>query len=358
MRYYGLDFARAGFMLTGVIQHAALIYAVKESWIIKSNDGGIVFDYLAGFFHDFRMYGFYIISGFFFYMVFEKYGAVDALVKRVLKLLIPLISVGFTFNYGMTLLSNTRTYSNDVVAFVVNGEWLGHLWFIGNLIVYYFMALPVVFYLSKCKPVVANMWLLSVAAIFGCVIFSVFFRIFGSFTYLENWFFIAFAQLYTYFPSFVLGVVLFWHKELFAFLLRPLVSALYLAIAVCTLFATLYMGNGVQEGLIYKSMKIFYGLTLSIFIIAILNKYGRPSKIISKLVDCSYTIYLLHMPLIVYLFAVPFVGGLGIYSGYLLICAVTYLIAVCAHFYVLKKHPILLFVFNGTQAKPKVKKVA
>ncbi|MCJ8273008.1 MAG: acyltransferase family protein, partial [Psychrosphaera sp.] len=139
-RYYGLDFARAILMLLGIFYHSSLIYIHDGQWHVSHSQHSQFFNLLADFIHYFRMDAFYIIAGFFFVLVVEKYGAKKTLIERMVKLGVPLLVVGFSFNAYLSGMhqENAAMWSFE---YIINGQWLHHLWFIGNLIVYYIVAI-------------------------------------------------------------------------------------------------------------------------------------------------------------------------------------------------------------------------
>ncbi|KYL34309.1 hypothetical protein A2I98_12240 [Pseudoalteromonas agarivorans] len=71
-RLHGIDFCRAVFMILGLFYHTALIYNDGYVWRVSSSDNSIFFNYISNFIHAFRMEAFYIISGFFYLLVYTK----------------------------------------------------------------------------------------------------------------------------------------------------------------------------------------------------------------------------------------------------------------------------------------------
>jgi hypothetical protein len=139
MRYNYLDFARGILMSLGVIIHAAYIFSPDFEWRLSAENTNEIYTYIVGFIHSFRMQSFYIISGFFSMMIIEKYSLSKFLSSRFIRLGVPLIFCGFTINIVMTAFSwdnlhNLRETFN--VNFWIGGDWLGHLWFLANLIGY------------------------------------------------------------------------------------------------------------------------------------------------------------------------------------------------------------------------------
>ena len=142
-RMYGLDLARAVLMLVGVIYHGALLFKTGGGWRIESESTHQLFNVLADGIHLFRMHAFYILAGFFVAMVTEKSGNRTAAWSRIGRLAIPMLFVGFTANTLMNQFSAAWDFDTNIATYIMKGQWLGPLWFIGNLIAYYALS-PIV----------------------------------------------------------------------------------------------------------------------------------------------------------------------------------------------------------------------
>ena len=82
------------------------------------------------------MHGFYILAGYFFAFSYEKHGLKKAVGSRLARLGVPLIFIGMTLNTLMNRMSERRDYADNFGTYLLQGDWLGHLWFIGNLLAY------------------------------------------------------------------------------------------------------------------------------------------------------------------------------------------------------------------------------
>ncbi|WP_261372561.1 acyltransferase family protein, partial [Yersinia aleksiciae] len=76
-REYFLDAIRAYLMLLGIPFHLSLIYS-SHHWAVNSSHPSLVFTLLNDFIHAFRMQVFFVISGYFSFMLYQRYEYVDS----------------------------------------------------------------------------------------------------------------------------------------------------------------------------------------------------------------------------------------------------------------------------------------
>lgn len=347
-RYHGLDFARACLMLLVIPYHSSLIYKVGGGWRLAYEEQSYVFNQLAFFLHSFRNAAFYIIAGFFFVMLIEKYGTRKALSKRVLRIGLPLLSVGFTLNFLVNAFSQDREFALSI-DYLIRGQWLGHLWFLGNLLIYYFLALSFSdrFAAKNTRP--ASIKEIALVALLLTPVSSVLATLFGYQIYSEQFLFITFGTLYKYFPYFVLGMYLWGQRSvIFDFMTTRNCAILFSFSVVCQV---LINGTGFSDlgwQLVFLASSV-NAACLAVSAVFILNSIGnRKSKLVTKLTNSSYSIYLLHYPLIVCVYVLVLAdAGINLYASFLVLCTVVFLISYITHYAVFEKSPYLMLVFNG-----------
>jgi glucan biosynthesis protein C len=346
MRYHGLDLARAVFMSLGVIYHSAKVYQADGGWRVSAPEGHPAFNALAMIIHDFRMPAFYIIAGFFFVLIVEKYGKKRSFFDRTLKLGVPLLFVGLTFNFIMNKLSYNHTFSSGA-DYYIKGEWLGHLWFIGNLLFYTAVSLPFVQYFISEKSRQFRAITLAFIAFVAAPFLSLCFSIVGKELYDSDFLFLSFEKIYYYFPFYFLGIFFYSVRSKFLSLLNLKVSLFLLA---CAVVANVLSGwteiaelSWSLKEIVRRSGTIF----LAISLIGFLNAFARDSKFIQKHVEASYTIYLLHQPLIIILFYVISLVELNAITSFLILSLSVYLLCYLVHQKVVRQNTVLLFLLNG-----------
>ena len=153
-RFYSLDAMRATLMLIGVYFHLAHAYSlIPNSWARNPEAVSVVFSYFLAFSHYFRMHAFFLISGFFGALLYERKGAREMILNRFKRVFLPLIvfiwpiyilnRLGEEFakyqNKGLGIL---QSFSNSLGIFdSIEGffPWVTiHLWF---LYILFFMSL-------------------------------------------------------------------------------------------------------------------------------------------------------------------------------------------------------------------------
>lgn len=210
-RIHGLDFSRAIFMILGIFFHTALIYGESQTWRVTSNEILPIFNHVAEFIRSFRMEAFYIISGFFYLMVFEK-GRPGFLKDRVFRALIPMIFCGFLINSAMNYYSYNYSY-NLGWKYFAKGQWMGHLWFLGNLIFYFIISLPLCKHIKLGKNLSRSHLLLLVYLIFPLIAWLA--MTISKATYSGTVLFLTFKSLLYYYSYFILGLICYRNKEVF-----------------------------------------------------------------------------------------------------------------------------------------------
>lgn len=142
-RHY-LDAARGLLMILGVPYHAALIYAAGQEWLIGSPDRSAVLALAAEVGHSFRMPAFFLISGILLHRSLQSHGPWRTFTGRGVRLLVPLLAVGATLNVAQFWLSALhKDPALTAAAFVTDrlpaafwrGELMLHLWFLFELAV-------------------------------------------------------------------------------------------------------------------------------------------------------------------------------------------------------------------------------
>lgn len=350
-RYHGLDLTRAVLMVLGVIYHTALVYRENRIWRVNADTGHIVFNFLASFLADFRMPAFYVVAGFFVAFTVRKYGTQKSMKDRMIRLAVPMIFIGFTFNPLMHILS-VNIESPIGIKYFLFGEWLAHLWFIGNLLVYCYLSLLWIRYCTtdyskRTSPITVILFIFLIIPTAYILIPMI-----GKKFYSGDFLFISFERLYAYFPYYVLGTIFFCIRTLIFQLMTPRFSILLALFYISMQFATLQ----IPPDFSWTVKAIFIqsaNTALALFFISSLNSFKRKSRLVDNLVASSYTVYLLHMPVIVVLFHA--IGSLtpNPFINFLVISITTYFMCHYFHHLILAspQSKWLLYLFNGQQKK-------
>jgi len=350
-RYHGLDFTRAVLMFLGIFYHSALIFHVNKGWLITAKDSSEFFSFITAFLHAFRMEAFYILAGFFFFLLLEKKPLKVVLMSRVKVILIPLFFVGFTLNFVMNNLSVNRDYTYDL-NYILNGEWLGHLWFIGNLFVYYFIALLFKNPLLKFKT--DNKIVITVVSLLLVPFMSVILSSIGVKIEPSAFIFVKFVYFFKYFPYFIFGMYFYICRDS-VFNLMTVKVLLLLFFLVCLSLLVIHQFDSFNNAKVYKILTFFYSGYIGFSSLIILNFcFSKGNVYLQRVVESSYSVYLLHQPIILILFYFVFSKtNLNIYVTYSLLCFFTLVLSFSLHYYLIKNNALSLLLFNGKSLNKK-----
>ncbi|MEM8532962.1 MAG: acyltransferase family protein [Chloroflexota bacterium] len=339
-----MDTLRAFLMILGVFYHASLIYRLRTDnlWRVNSPETHIAFNYLSEFVHSFRMPAFFIIAGFFAAMLISKYGVSVFARNRYVRLGIPLLFFGLAVNPFMALSSANVDMSPLSPVYWMSGAWLAHLWFLQNLIIY----TVVIFCIYKLYPRIEQHiewmdlnygWLMVIFATWGLLSFT---------SHLAGWGFIYGDKgVIRYFPYFAFGLVCFKNKLIPRHFIRRRVNYL---IAFAFLLGSVTLREYAFWQAIEGPLLSMHGLACAGILIQVFQSLsGLYNQVIRDISDASYTIYLLHQPLIVWFGHLIIDIEINIFAEYLILTIFTCLFCFFFHHGLVNKVPLLAFLFNG-----------
>lgn len=351
IRLHYMDTLRAAMMILGVFYHAAAIYG-GNWWYVSSGDMNLFLRAGTEILHTFRMPVFFIVSGFFTALLLTKNFHEKFLLLRLKRLIIPMLFCGFTVNFFMNGLATNREIPNNFNDYVWHGYWLGHLWFLGSLIIYTTLTFYLKKILDKYQP--KN----NVDYFLALLIFLFFYTLFIYLIDLPQnlhsirYFFISVGVTIQYLPLFLIGYFLFNSKVFMESFLNYKFNLIALSIFAILFFSL--KNTWVEKNVaVWMAIKYicFYAAsgivvhTFSIFL-------NKENKIIHSISKASYTIYLLHQPLLVALFHVM-PEKLNAIISFLLISFTTLFLSYFFHTLLVSRIPILELLFNGHSTKVK-----
>jgi glucan biosynthesis protein C len=343
-RLHGLDFCRAVLMVLGLFYHVGLIYGIDQDWRVLSNETSWFIKYISDFIQIFRMEAFYLISGFFYMLIFSK-GRNGFAKDRVLRALLPLLFCGLLLNPIMNYYSYNKSYDWDSIDYLLKGQWLGHLWFLGNLVVYFIISLPLCKFILSSKEMSPVFLLFMIylgipsVAITGLAV--------AKLTFDGTVLFITFHNLFYYYSYFIIGCFCFINKALFSSFLS--VKYFLLSFLIFIAFFLMSYFNIFAGEIINKVLDRLSSGSLMLSILSILYVVGsRRSKVIRNFSDSSYTVYILHQPLIILLYVFVFERlTFEPIQEYILMIIGVFFISYLFHNIFVKNSQILKLLFNG-----------
>jgi len=214
---------RSILMILGVVLHSSNIFKTNKNWAIYSSNDTVVADYIVNIIHIFRMPSFFVVSGFFCVLTLSRYGARHFIFSRMKRILIPLTVTALTLNVIQAVfLTSTKFRSYTFMTYFMDGGWVSHLWFLNNLIIYFFVAAIIAYFFSTqikrlskiiCDtilyfPMICLFLSLPLLTIFIVGSNKIGFPLYSKFMVFDTY------SLFMYFPYFILGCLLASSEQL------------------------------------------------------------------------------------------------------------------------------------------------
>jgi len=360
-RIYYLDTMRSILMMLGVVLHSAQVFNPKQTWLISSSNTTWLASHLVEVIHTFRMPAFFIISGFFCMLTLGRSTPNQFIRTRLKRILVPLVSTAITLNtLQAIILTQSGWYQFDLGSYLETGEWVSHLWFLNNLIVYFLL----MFGLFKLLKLLAKeslvldldftlsippevlLLLLPVVSIFIHMLNRAGFPLYSSFYGVFNTY-----SLLSYAPYFIFGIFMYASKDLLMKFNK--INPLYLI----TLFivSEVMLSNKYLSSIpeMFHAVTIVYFDSLKIWALVAMVFYvfynftNYKSVTFNFLSDSSYTVYLFHQIAVVSFGLILIHLGVSGLMGLLLLVTITTTVTLLIHRYCIMRVPRLRLLFNG-----------
>lgn len=328
-RFHYMDNLRAIALLLGIFYHAALAYSpfMANIWFTADAKNHLIFDIITHWLHLFRMPVFFIIAGFFACLLIEKKGVKSFLSHRVKRVLLPFI-VFFPLLAGLFLhaLKWGAQFPDTLPAVFTLFEQVKdlppstmHLWFLWNL-----FGFSVLLSLLMCfrrlmlivLKAITNKWVLLFAL--PLLITPALYSQFAPFPAPDK--FIPQLWSYGFYGIlFLVGVGIFMNQSVIK-QLTPFTNYLFItAIISYSIFWQLmpsaltieqvikftkdgFIGvSGIKHlilVLVQSISLVYWSLLALIFANRYLNHVNKITRYIS---DASYWVYLIHVPVLLYI---------------------------------------------------------
>lgn len=349
-RIYYLDAARAILMLIGIPYHLALVYKQSNEWhFATSPQTSLFLAYLADVIHTFRMPAFFALAGYFAMMMLERKSARSWLGDRTVRLLLPLLATGLLLNP----ISLFAQEDDGVLLFTTLGDhWLAHLWFLPALLLMFaFLALmqgtPLLRWFQSVVqwaaryPGLGVLLLIVVAtgvAGIGSLLDSRLPKVFALRMVLPA----ALGSM----PFLLLGAAMRSNREVLDFMSRWSWVGLVLTVLPLWFFVTTSWGGSlVNLARVLATTLVSIGMG-RIVLAACKMWLDRPSGGMRKLVAASFTIYLVHFPILNLFFMLLEPANLPVWLEYTVLVGAVTAASYGVHL-LIARSGILLFMFNG-----------
>jgi glucan biosynthesis protein C len=343
MRYNYLDFCRTVLLGLGIVLHAA--------WLCKEQSHTLA--HVHDFIHSFRMQSFFLLAGFFSGMSLVKDTPEQFLRKRVYRLGIPLLFCGLLINPLLNC-ANLQSWSDLSLQLTseywVSAKWLHHLWFLATLLQYVF-----VLFLAHClwprlqRSVRHHNLNLFTLCAFVTIGFFLSIHAGHAFPVLRSegaWFFVRPTAFLYYSIYFAAGYYLFHHQNL----LQDLGSNVLLNVLSILGFGLMHSSIGKIWGGVYvlQMWQGVYSLNVCGLLFWIAKEFfNKRNQLVQSFSDASYTMYLVHWPIMIVFFRFFHPSGFPVGLLFSLLVFVTGFLSFQFHALLVRRSHFLAYLFNG-----------
>ncbi|EGT4371935.1 glucans biosynthesis protein MdoC [Cronobacter malonaticus] len=365
-REFFLDSIRAWLMLLGIPFHISLIYSTHQ-WHVNSLTPSVSLTVFNDFIHAFRMQVFFVISGYFSYMLFLRYPRKRWWKVRVERVGIPMLTAiplltlpqFLMLQYVKDRADSWHTLSGYDKYNTLVWELTSHLWFLLVLVVFTTLGLLIFQWIKnvpeeKSAALAERLTLGKLSALF--LLFGV------GFAALRRLIFIIYAPILSdglfnfvvmqtlfYSPFFILGALAFKHASLKnRFTTFSPGCALGSAVAFAAYLLNQRYGSG--DAWMYETDNVI-SMLMGLWMVNVVFSLGHrllnfKSARVTYFVNASLFIYLVHHPLTLFFgaYITPHIhsNALGFIAGLVFVIGIA-----VALYEVHLRIPLLRFLFSG-----------
>ncbi|MEM6159737.1 glucans biosynthesis protein MdoC [Erwinia sp. P6884] len=363
-REYFLDSIRAWLMLLGVPFHVSLIYSA-QSWSVNSLVSSEWLTLFNEFIHAFRMQVFFVISGYFSYMLYLRYRPQQWLKLRLERVGIPMLAAVplltlpqfFMLKEWTTKIGDWNAYNLLQKINILSWHLISHLWFLLVLVVLTIAGVGLFKWLRDSKRAKAdysglNWSKLSLAILLCSLAWGAVRRLIFIFApdllSLALFNFVVMQSLF-YLPFFILGAMSWKYPAIKALFVKPS-PGVFVAAALAFLAYVANQAWSKGEGWLYE-IDAVASMMMGLWMVNVVFSFGyrmlnSHSPRVVYLVNASLFIYLVHHPLtLLYgIFFAPLISSntLGFFVGLAFVFGIAF-----ALYEIHLRVPVLRFLFSG-----------
>ncbi len=368
-RFYFMDAARSVLMTLGIFLHATFFYRSETNWRLVDPSGGPAFDVIFEVIHFFRMPAFFIIAGFFCMLTLFRYGPDQFYRRRMVRTAVPVLVIGSIFLVLQAFFTGTRAAGAMTDSYwLSDGEWAAHLWFLVYLVIYFsiafllgrstaihglfkrVMALVDALMRLPQSQILLLLLYLPLASLALVVLQSVVpalqSRLFGL---------LHLYSLLDFGLFFMFGAILYCRKDVLERFAAPSLWILLIFGGLVAIYLTVPPSDGAAQKFLHIYSRITaVWICCALVFFVFKTFFNKRSERFIQLADASYTIYLLHYPLVLALGALLLDYDLPASVKYTLIIGVIFSLTWAAHHFLVLRFRPLRFLVNGvTSPTPK-----
>lgn len=345
--------------MLGVLLHSAQVYNPERTWVIYSSHSNTLLTYLVDIVHLFRMPAFFIVSGYFCLLTIKRYGPYKFINIRLTRIIIPLLVTAITLNsLQMLILTTTGWKQFDIYSYLLTGEWVSHLWFLINLIIYFLVMfifslfvnrIPSYTY-TKANDILNKLPIFLILLILPLIWLTIkASNKIGAPIYLDILGIINIYELLFYFPFFLFGMWLRSNPDQ----LKKF-SKINIFMSFFVICASLFAASKIdpQAGLLQTTTKeylhttsIWFSASICFYIFS--NYANMESKLFMFLSDASYSVYLFHHIIVITIALILTKLSTDALTGFSILIILTTSLSIAIHKYIISRYKPLSFAFNG-----------
>ncbi|MEX0900072.1 MAG: acyltransferase family protein [Gammaproteobacteria bacterium] len=363
-RIHYMDAMRAVLMMLGIVLHSAQVFNPANGWVIHSAHTFPLAGWLVEGIALFRMPAFFIVAGFFCLLSMQKYNARDFAVMRVERLAVPLFVCALLLNSVQTsILAGYGSLDFELFAYLANGKWMSHLWFLNHLLVYVGVGYLVsragwqllgLFgrYAAAACSITPPFALITFVAVGHLLVF----KVLGASGLLGLGVVAGTFDLYSIAwnaPFFVFGMVLGLRRELLDRFAQVSPALAVLVIGICAPVAA--AGAALDSALLrvgadfLKLIAIWHAAALCFRVFQQIA--NRPSELMTRLSGASYTVYLFHHLFVIAFGIVLIHYGIGGLPGFIALVSAVTVTTLLIHQHLIAPSPVGRYLFNGIRTR-------
>lgn len=354
-------------MILGVFMHASLVYALDDSWVVHAPQTGLIYSLIAVSLKFFRNDTFFLISGFFALMIYQRYGTHGFFRRNLVRVGIPTLFVGFCLNLPQSLLMSVAppmfVKKTEISWYgIVDGSiWVYHLWFLLSLfamfllfpfayqivtgLLRFFKQLPL---LRELPPLLPTFYISTVIVGVSLVYLAMLLvakyvpEIYNELLFFESPFRLTRVAIF-----FTIGVLMFRYPELLERFYRDGYQ-----IAGAALLMHFLSGFVDHQSLAGKiTTNLFHILAVlavaQVFLLMFRTFFNHQSAFWSYMSGASYTIYLLHHVVVIVLALGLMPLAIPIAVKYAILCVAGLGVSLLVHEYVVLRSSTARLLLNG-----------
>ncbi|MFT6269537.1 MAG: glucan biosynthesis protein C [Alphaproteobacteria bacterium] len=345
-------------MVLGLILHTCAAFSSQQYWLV-SYDKPLPWAYdLSSAIHVFRMPLFFMVSGFFAFVLLQKQSVRHFCLIKLTRIGWPLASVLLLINipqfYILVYLSGLAEHSN-----VSPGNFAGHLWFLINLLVYFLTYACIHFLVARIKPPRAKfpstIFMLLMLLIMPIVYLGMLaLNQFGLPIYKALPIVGSIHSVFSYFDYFLIGVIfaLLSHQKMML-VLKSSMGALVILPLLLIAAIPWWLPSAINN-ITLPYIEHIQAIAVSVLIWLLATRiFATESWWFRGLANASYSVYLFHHGIIVALVfglnAVNHANNIVInpYLAFVMVLGLSFALTLVIHFFVVARSSKLRMIFNG-----------